>query len=410
MDETLATKFAALDLYDNSLTENHSHVYEAKYNEIVAFADKTRAADFFPGELCVTRELAEPFTYGGLMIILQEPRKSHPWVKGIQAVISDCPTLSILDEGLSNISGLSLTCGVSVLDARPFFNEEIDKLNEQQWHQLKYLVFQAIDAKRPDVLLLMGTVAKQVVDRRKKLNCSPKIIQSYHPSYYLRRMQRDPAMYQAIFDTLRDACKTVTGNRNLPKLWDVDPGQVKTTCYTAEPGHGLSNPSRSIIYSFGGFLKTLIKLSLNPDDFLPRPNILPRPYATLARSMGFYCNQDLSQIEHDLSNTGLPRAVVEHKLSLLPLIEQMNSCYERDSNFLPGYTIKWVEAQRCLIEQLDTRIEKSCYYVAYDGEQTESMPSTLLDDHSLKLDEESLVQFKCRMMIEITKRVDLIRK
>jgi hypothetical protein len=136
--------------------------YEHAFNEIVEFVEKNRASAVSHDELTVTNKLAGPFTYGGILVLLQEPRDNHPWPKGIDAVVSDCNTLHALNEGLQIGSNkvLSLNDNVSLLDSRPFFTEtEFDDLKKKQ-DELYDLVIAAIEAKQPDVILCMGKVGR----------------------------------------------------------------------------------------------------------------------------------------------------------------------------------------------------------------------------------------------------------
>lgn len=135
--------------------------YKAAFQDIVRFVKEYRKHTITEQELEVTEALAAPFTQGGLLIILLEPRARHPWTLGVYSVIQDCRSLRVLEEGLKFVSQglLSLTNGVSLLDLRPFLTKNCyPDLDSQIWERLYDIVYEAIKAKNPDALLCMGDV------------------------------------------------------------------------------------------------------------------------------------------------------------------------------------------------------------------------------------------------------------
>jgi hypothetical protein len=143
------------------LDVNVENEYKAAFQEIVRFVNRYRKHTITEHELEVTEALARPFTQGGLLIVLLEPRIYHTWEKGVYFVIQDCRSLCVMDEGLKFISqgSLSLTNGVSLLDIRPFFVKKCyPDLDSEVWERLYDLVYAAIKAKKPDALLCMGDV------------------------------------------------------------------------------------------------------------------------------------------------------------------------------------------------------------------------------------------------------------
>jgi hypothetical protein len=135
--------------------------YSAIFNTIVEFAAATRGSPIPDTELNITTQLAGPFTPGGLLILLQEPRPIHPWDSGFDSVIEDCKTLDLLETwiGLGSKGSMSLARDVSVLDSRPLLvAKEYLGLGEKKGGELYGLVRRAIEAKRPDVVLCMGRV------------------------------------------------------------------------------------------------------------------------------------------------------------------------------------------------------------------------------------------------------------
>jgi hypothetical protein len=135
--------------------------YSAIFNTIVEFAAATRSSPISAAELAITTQLAGPFTPGGLLVLLEEPRPIHPWDSGFDSVVEDCKTLDLLETwiGLGSEGSMSLAQNVAVLDSRPLLvAKEHPNLGEEEWSKLYGLVLKAIEAKRPDVVLCMGRV------------------------------------------------------------------------------------------------------------------------------------------------------------------------------------------------------------------------------------------------------------
>lgn len=141
------------------------HAYAQAFDNIVSYVHQVRTEPPSSAEIDVTKFYARPFTSGGLLVILLEPLYGHRWREGAHVVISDCPSLSALDEGLQVISNgtLSILRGVSLLDLRPFICQlQNSRLADHEREMLYNLVVNAIEAKKPDAVLCMGEVSKPV--------------------------------------------------------------------------------------------------------------------------------------------------------------------------------------------------------------------------------------------------------
>ena len=108
----------------------YEDVFESIVNFIIALRHNEPLGINEPlglNEYDVTRNLAGPFTQGGLLVLLQEPRVNHTWDYGVDWVVSDCASLDILREGLRVVSGgkLSITSDVSVIDRWPFLHKNL---------------------------------------------------------------------------------------------------------------------------------------------------------------------------------------------------------------------------------------------------------------------------------------------
>lgn len=155
MDE-ISTGVSGLEL-----SGPHLHVYAKAFNDIVAYICQILPEALSAAEIDVTKSFAGPFTSGGLLVVLLEPRQRHRWSEGAHVVISDCPSLSALNEGLQITSSniLSILHRVSLLDLRPFICQlRNSRLGDREREKLYDLVIKTIDAKMPDVVLCMGKV------------------------------------------------------------------------------------------------------------------------------------------------------------------------------------------------------------------------------------------------------------
>lgn len=145
-------------LSDLRIGEDYFNAFENLHR----WAKQLRENPIHISEFNVTKTLAAPFSIGGLLVILMEPLQDHPWRKGVDAVVSTCPSLRGLSEGIriGSDSSLNLVDSVSLLDQRAFIcKEENKKLEAWQRERLYELVIKAIDAKKPDVVLCMGSVS-----------------------------------------------------------------------------------------------------------------------------------------------------------------------------------------------------------------------------------------------------------
>jgi hypothetical protein len=146
--------------------------YEQRFADIISFVNSVRPPPYYDttgsvwpisdDEEIVSQQLASPFTQGGLLILLQDPRVYHPWQRGIEAVCNDCRTLSTLEIDLRKASGCNTTLreNVSVLDTHAFMPGVCwKKLTPNEQRRLESLVAEAIKAKKPDVILCMGKVS-----------------------------------------------------------------------------------------------------------------------------------------------------------------------------------------------------------------------------------------------------------
>lgn len=110
-------------------------------------------------EIDVTAKLAGPSTRGGIAVALQQPRETHPFDEGLDAVIDDCATLAALDELFVTASGgkLSIRTNVSVIDLLPFISQtEMNRMTNEELRASFSASANAFCEKQPDVVLCAG--------------------------------------------------------------------------------------------------------------------------------------------------------------------------------------------------------------------------------------------------------------
>ncbi|KAH8703215.1 hypothetical protein BGW36DRAFT_354647 [Talaromyces proteolyticus] len=185
--------------------------YEYEFENIISFVNNSFRS--IPDEeRTVTRAFARPFTPGGLLVLLQEPLANHPWSSGIEAVISSCPSLGALREGIARVSqgGQCITNNVSVMDRWPFLSQTLHKSLEvsrcAEMERYDSLVLAAIRAKQPNVILCMGSLVLmpgRFID----------IVYCCHPSYSINyEFQNCHKTRETLLVAIQDACNRLRSN------------------------------------------------------------------------------------------------------------------------------------------------------------------------------------------------------
>jgi hypothetical protein len=249
---------------DNIILDSESRsTYEQVFGKLVLFAEKARGDIIPPNELDVTKTLAKPFSHGGLLILLLEPRRYHPWDSGVDAVISDCKSLESLAEGvqIGSKGTLSLIDNVSVMDLRPFLVKKHHVLGDDKWEELYDLVFSAVKAKRPDVLLCMGTVCEihlraqirkeatnhgheaiNALEKRKNTLRADfwqpvQLVCAVHPGYSVNYNSNNAQIRKQLLKSICEACGKLVGG------WDENSweeryihGNLHTPAVVSTPG------------------------------------------------------------------------------------------------------------------------------------------------------------------------------
>ncbi|EEY18661.1 predicted protein [Verticillium alfalfae VaMs.102] len=112
----------AVDHRIQRLCKTTPHGLAGESDHVASIKEEGRALKRPREEVAVTAELAGPAYKGGIAVMLQQPRKTHPYDKGIDAVIEDCESLLALYEvfDVASRGSLDIRTNVSVVDLLPF--------------------------------------------------------------------------------------------------------------------------------------------------------------------------------------------------------------------------------------------------------------------------------------------------
>ncbi|KAL2819392.1 hypothetical protein BJX63DRAFT_428616 [Aspergillus granulosus] len=206
------------------------------FEEIITYASSLRGSAIPEKEVEVTKQLASPFSPSGALFILQEPRNKHPWRQGVDAVISDCPTLDALEEGvqIGSEGTLSLVRNISVIDLRPFICPDVkNKSSRAELETLYSLVLKFIRAKQPDAVLCLGNEAgdkiwgwrSQLPDTAKLYTYHPSFVVNYNRRCMIKRKELLTSILEAIGYSHNSQILTIFDNRSVA-AHDLDPASA----------------------------------------------------------------------------------------------------------------------------------------------------------------------------------------
>ncbi|KAF2181006.1 hypothetical protein K469DRAFT_692522 [Zopfia rhizophila CBS 207.26] len=346
-----------------------ANTYEQAFDKIVLFAEKARGYRIQPDELAVTKNFAGPFTHGGLFILLLEPRPYHPWSEGVNAVISNCDSLDSLNEAvqIGSKRALSLINDVSVIDLRPFLvKAHHPTLRGDEWEELYDLIFSAIKAKQPDVLLCMGNEAMNALEARKNAwqadswQCI-QLVYAIHPSHSVNHNKNHAKKRKELLRSICEACE------KLNHRWDEGSWEerflngelsIPQAVPASESRFTLSKDTKCV----ESFLEVILILCFPPQYHLPSLSIVPgvRYYDLQNWHKKWFRHMErYRDATHDLENHA--RAL------LIPVFKQLNRSFRRTSWFLPTYEVDWVSVRRAFTG-LPLEFEYACYLLAGDTE------------------------------------------
>ncbi|KAF2870185.1 hypothetical protein BDV95DRAFT_619974 [Massariosphaeria phaeospora] len=334
--------------------------YEQAFDDLEFFAGKLRGNNIFTDESDCTRKLAGPFSRGGLLILLLEPRWNHPWVEGVEAVIESCATLQALEEGveIGSRGTLNLLNDVSLIDLWPFLHSQIRPEDESTKQKLQSLVFTAIEAKEPDVLLCMGFEAQQA-HKTRKANSSYRLrcpLYAKHPSHSVNYEHTQNILKRSeLLHAISKACQSLPGgmrNQNIRGQLNSTSNPPKVDQFDDEK-HLFKKEDLECITQF---LKIIMKLCFGPHLILPRSNIDKSRYRAQSR---YYLEESHEQYLDKLEESQESKAVVV-------VFREMNSCFQRISWFQNRYRVDVVQVSQCLQKHCNSEFEKTCYMLAKD--------------------------------------------
>ncbi|KAF3360442.1 hypothetical protein VdG1_01402 [Verticillium dahliae VDG1] len=142
------------------LCKTTPHGLAGESDHVASIKEEGRALRRPREEIAVTAELAGPAYKGGIAVMLQQPRKTHPYDKGIDAVIEDCESLLALYEvfDVASRGSLDIRTNVSVVDLLPFVSASVDSLSDAYLAESFKASTQVVCDKEPDVLLCAGKI------------------------------------------------------------------------------------------------------------------------------------------------------------------------------------------------------------------------------------------------------------
>ncbi|PMB65601.1 hypothetical protein BM221_008962 [Beauveria bassiana] len=183
--------------------------------QVVLNTARDHRRDLFAAEANITLHLAGPFTPGGLLTLLWQPRDSHPWHKGIDAVIEDCDTLEFLNDATIRYYGDGLRGNVSLFDLwfclPPKITNVLAEKSPHKLEEMEDLGMACIQAKRPTCILCMGNKAAKALERTRQSSSAPfwrdvSVVFTCHPSRSIHFEKGDIQMRQSLLDSIQRAC------------------------------------------------------------------------------------------------------------------------------------------------------------------------------------------------------------
>lgn len=120
--------------------------------------DRTISED----EIHTTLEFSGYRNTGGITVLLQQPRRFHPYWKGLEVVVDTSRTFAAVVEAFSAAScgTISIKCSnLSIIDSLPYVRPQ-DDLSSEDKLRIRQIVSHIIMKKDPDVVLCMWQQAE----------------------------------------------------------------------------------------------------------------------------------------------------------------------------------------------------------------------------------------------------------
>ncbi|KAK4062640.1 hypothetical protein Purlil1_14203 [Purpureocillium lilacinum] len=342
--------------------------YRTIFERVIARVGRVRHAS--EAEKRITRQFSRPYTQGGLLVLLLQPRSSHPWDDGADAVISDCATLDSLNEGLRLCHLRGIGRDVSVLDLWPLLPPAFTNgMSTETLDEIASLVLAAVGQKRPDCILSMGQESGRAI--RQEQSCTTTslfwkqvpVVFSDNPSRSVNHERTDSQMRQRLLSNIEQACDTIRAE-SAPRIRRL-------------PTIQLSNDELETSNTLYDFLKLLSICCFEPTHLLPMRSLVKGERPLVLED---WHKKWLVRMAAKPHRDQYRRA----RANLVCVFEQVNNALELVSWYEPTYKVNWRLASRVLVGRL-SEVERDCCRLASDvGSPTQSIKSaehpTMLDD------------------------------
>ncbi len=224
IDHRLVLLFKPTHLREKVFTSNHIPLIRNLGGRL------RRGSNSIPQtEINVTAEIAQPCGSGGILTILQQPAKDHPYDDGTATTIAGCATYMCLKACFEAVSLNTISLGdISVVDSLPYVRRN-DQLDARSKLWLRNEVYGIAQAKMPAAVLCMWKDSNGVPPRMQKL-CSQGVgkrfpsreielkegfetrrVSAFHPSYAMFHKPTASCLRQLLLLEIAQTCALANG-------------------------------------------------------------------------------------------------------------------------------------------------------------------------------------------------------
>ncbi|KAG5982143.1 hypothetical protein E4U55_002249 [Claviceps digitariae] len=368
--EQLAQQFSDLQLGS----------FKTEFDKVIEAARKIRP-DLSDDEINITKELAKPSKTGGLLVLLLQPRRIHPWVDKLDAVIKTCVTLESLEEGLRHC-GTDLKRDVSLLDLWPCLPERVTKrleLQPERRNRFRHLVLGAIEDKKPDCILCLGKEPSEAIQEMKRSSGGwwrdVSVVYDCHPSFVFQHNKANIAEKVARLEkSIREAADQAR------RVQRPAPSDTPSLMLDFE------SPQSDNLYRF---------MCLLLECCFPLHLKLPEPRSEKREQLFVFKRWEDSWLKHaeehaDQIPDEKTSAVKEARASLIPVLKALNQACKLNSFFGRSFEFKDEAVISAFSKGGDlAQIEANIYVVVQNGVSLEDaiVYNHVFEEHSsLELD------------------------
>ncbi|KAG6010047.1 hypothetical protein E4U21_000489 [Claviceps maximensis] len=308
--------------------------FEMSVNKAIQEAKRLRPS-LSDEEIKITKELARPFSSGGLLVLLQQPKLRQPWSAGLDTVIKKCLTLDSLEEGL-RLCGLDMRQDVSLLDLWTCLPKEVtETLKCEEKNFFSKTPLAAIKAKKPDCILCLGKDAlnalKESGEWSRGRYFGIRVVDACHPGFVFGHNEIN-FQYEAtrLKQDIHEACRIA------------------------------SRSNEESVYLFR-FTELLGKLCFSTRPELIEMNVCKDSWGVYV--LGGHQNQWLEYAPSVMARRNLT-AEAEAMKALIPIFKKLNQAWKRDSYFGGSYILVNREVISTELRECLAQVEDHCYTVA----------------------------------------------